>query len=65
VIKRAVVTKVVPVMKKSAGSKKQVFGRKSQVSEFVNAHVEVIAAINATDATSFHEPPSCLPLSDP
>jgi CO/xanthine dehydrogenase Mo-binding subunit len=46
-----------------------VFGLKSQVSDFVPAHVEVIAAINATDATPFPDLLRAwcraLPSSDP
>jgi hypothetical protein len=45
----------------------QVFGRKSQVAGVVDGYFEVIAAVNATDATSF---PNllrvwCRSLSDP
>jgi hypothetical protein len=45
----------------SRGAKDQDFGRKSQVSGLIDGYVvKVIAAINATDATPFLEPPSCL-----
>jgi hypothetical protein len=43
------------------GAKDQFFGLKSQVSGFGDGYVlNVIAAINATDATPFLESPSCL-----
>ena len=42
--------KMVSAEKTAPGAENQVFGLKSQVSDFVPAYVEVIAAINATDA---------------
>jgi hypothetical protein len=60
---------MVSAEKTAPGAENQVFGLKSQVSDFVPAHVEVIAAINATDATPFPDLLRAwcrsLPSSDP
>ena len=55
VLTRAVVARMVPVTEKVAGAENQVFGANSQVSEFVTAHVGVIAA---AIARTRHLPPS-------
>jgi hypothetical protein len=60
---------MVSAEKTAPGAENLVFGLKSQVSDFVPAHVEVIAAINATDATPFPDLLRAwcrsLPSSDP
>ena len=72
-VARAVLTPLAPGVLKprspAPGAENQVFGPKSQVSDFVTGHVEVIAAINATDATPFPDLLRAwcrsLPSSDP